>query len=230
MYQYSTIQALSNGFYDGQLTVGEMKTKGNLGLGTFNGLDGEMIVLDGSVYKVTVDGKVHHVPNGEQTPFVNIVDFNGAVAQGKAIQNFSDLEILLQEIIVSKNLVAAFRIDGSFDYIKVRSVAKQERPYPKLMEALQTQKVFEYSDLEGTVLGFWQPEMMSSINLSGFHFHFISSDRSKGGHLLDCTIQSPQIKVEQFHKIELELPTSEEFKQMPLSVTKQSVYDPKFGQ
>ena len=231
MYQYSTVNALSNGFYDGQLTIAEVKAKGNLGLGTFNGLDGEMIIFENKVYQVTVDGQVHEAADHQQTPFVNVVDFNAVAIEKKAnVQNFAALETLLHDFISSKNMVTAFRIDGLFNFVKTRSPAKQERPYPKLMEALKSQNIFDYQNVEGSIMGFWQPELMASINLPGFHFHFIANDRSKGGHLLDCKVQNPRISVQQFHKVDLELPASDEFKQMPLSVTKQSVYDPKFGQ
>lgn len=45
LFQYSTLEALLGGVYDGEVTVGELLTHGDFGLGTFNSLDGEMIIL-----------------------------------------------------------------------------------------------------------------------------------------------------------------------------------------
>jgi acetolactate decarboxylase len=50
VWQYSTIAALMAGAYDGDLTAGAVKRHGDFGFGTFNALNGEMIVLDGQVW------------------------------------------------------------------------------------------------------------------------------------------------------------------------------------
>ena len=41
----STIDAILNGLYDGIITYGELKEWGDFGIGTFEGLDGEMVAL-----------------------------------------------------------------------------------------------------------------------------------------------------------------------------------------
>ena len=56
--QVSTIDALLAGAYDGVMNTSEFKNYGNFGLGTFDKLDGEMIVLNGDVYQARYDGKV----------------------------------------------------------------------------------------------------------------------------------------------------------------------------
>ena len=48
--------ALLDGIYDGEMTIGELLGKGNFGIGTFDALDGEMIILDGVCYQLRGDG------------------------------------------------------------------------------------------------------------------------------------------------------------------------------
>src|SRR5258705_13808803 len=68
-YQVGTISGLVAGGYDGGVTVGELLRHGGFGLGTFNGVDGEMMVLDGRVYRGTIDGRAHLVTRADKTPF-----------------------------------------------------------------------------------------------------------------------------------------------------------------
>jgi len=88
-YQVSTISSLLAGGYDGDTTVGEMLRHGDFGLGTFNGVDGEMIVLDGQTYRATTDGLAHPVAPTELTPFAVVVPFHPqsstAVAPGQSL-------------------------------------------------------------------------------------------------------------------------------------------------
>ncbi len=56
MYQVSTLQALMLGYSRGVITVSELLQHGDTGLGTFENVDGEMILLDGVCYRATEDG------------------------------------------------------------------------------------------------------------------------------------------------------------------------------
>ena len=42
LYQVSLLQALSLGRYEGSVKISELKKNGNIGIGTFDGLDGEI--------------------------------------------------------------------------------------------------------------------------------------------------------------------------------------------
>lgn len=66
LYQVALIQSLVQGYYDGIITVGELKQHGDTGIGTFEGLNGEMIVLDGTVYQAVADGSIT-IPADEET-------------------------------------------------------------------------------------------------------------------------------------------------------------------
>lgn len=75
LFQTSTINALSEGVYDGEITYGELKKHGDVGIGTFNDLDGEMIELDGNFYQIKADGIVYLVDDSMRTPFAVVTFF-----------------------------------------------------------------------------------------------------------------------------------------------------------
>jgi acetolactate decarboxylase len=205
LYQVSTLQALMVGEYDGVVTAEEIKGYGDTGLGTFDALDGEMIVVDGKVYKAGVDGSVTEVLGDETIPFANVVFMN----YGKMIEltfdgGYDGLKFQLDMLYGEDNMPYAFVIEGWFTNIKYRSVPEQEKPYPPLTEAVEEQKVFEQELIWGTLVGFRFPEILGDMNATGYHLHFISEDREHGGHLLD--IESGDVtvygeKMEEFHVI-----------------------------
>ena len=155
-YQVATISSLLAGGYDGNATVGEMLRHGNFGLGTFNGVDGEMMVLDGRVYRGTTDGRAHLVTDSERTPFAVVVDFH---PQGSvpvvAGQSLEQLEVALDALPYSASRILAARIDGRFETIKIRSEPKQKLPYRPL-----------------SLIAFRFPAAASSVNVAGWHLHF----------------------------------------------------------
>ena len=59
LFQYATINSLLAGVFDGDLTIAKLKRHGDLGIGTFNALDGEMLALDGQFYQIRSDGHVY---------------------------------------------------------------------------------------------------------------------------------------------------------------------------
>jgi acetolactate decarboxylase len=212
LYQYSIIDALMAGVYDGHLTVGELKRQGNLGLGTFNALDGEMVVLDGKVYQVTVDGKVIQAPDSAKTPFAAVTFFtpNMFISLKKAT-NFAELTKLIDKALPTKNLIYALKIEGRFSRIKVRSVPRQTRPYPPLALAVEQQKVFTLTDVEGSMVGCRCPSFLKNVNVPGYHFHFLTKDRQAGGHVLDCALENLTIEVDPTCRLSLVLPEEPDF-------------------
>lgn len=187
LMQVSTIDALLAGVYDGQMTLGELKKHGDLGIGTFDALEGEMIVLDGTVYQARADGSVVEMPDRAATPFAAVVNFHADQTEIIKITDFSSLKSQIDSLAPNKNMFLAIRLNGTFPAMKVRSVPKQEKPYPPLAEVVKTQSVFELENVSGTVLGFRCPEYVKGINVPGYHLHFISYDRKRGGHILDFT-------------------------------------------
>ncbi|CEF57235.1 acetolactate decarboxylase [Acetobacter ghanensis] len=75
LYQTSTMAALLDAVYDGETTLDELLQHGNFGLGTFNSLDGEMIVTDGVVRQFRAEGLAAEVPGSLKTPFACVTYF-----------------------------------------------------------------------------------------------------------------------------------------------------------
>jgi acetolactate decarboxylase len=207
-YQISTISSLLAGGYDGDTTVGEMLRHGGFGLGTFNGVDGEMMVLDGRVYRGTTDGRAHLVADSELTPFAVVVAFrpqgSTAVAAG---QSLDQLEAALDALPYSTSRVLAARIDGRFRTIAVRSEPKQHPPYRSLAEVIKAQQVVHtLDDIDGTLIGFRFPAAATSVNVPGWHFHFLTADRSRGGHVLSLTTGAGKALLEEFSDLRIHFP------------------------
>ncbi|MBC8206622.1 MAG: acetolactate decarboxylase [Kiritimatiellaeota bacterium] len=218
LMQVSTIDALLAGAYDGQMTLGELKTHGNLGLGTFDALEGEMIVIDGNVYQARVDGAVYELPDEATTPFAAVVNFDAdqaALLHGSLTEEA--LQSQIDKLAPNKNLFLAFRVDGTFPSMKVRSVPKQSKPYPPLADAVKDQAVFEYTNVTGTVLGFRCPAFVKGINVPDYHLHFISKDRKTGGHVLDLTLQDAALQLDACNQFFLVLTDQENFSMIDLS-------------
>jgi acetolactate decarboxylase len=207
LFQASTIGALLEGAYDGDVTFAELAQHGDLGLGTLNGLDGEMIAVDGRFYRADVDGAVHEVSPSAKTPFAVMafftptaeVELDGALAQ-------DELFARLDERVPGQAASWTVRIDGSFERIRARSVPRQQRPYRPLTEVVAEQHVFELEDVAGTMLGFRFPDYSEGIEVSGYHLHFISEDRARGGHVLDCRSGNVRARLDLSSDLHLELP------------------------
>ena len=127
------------------------------------------------------------------------------------LSNLTELEDFLDLNLPSENLFYAVRVDGDFSYIKARSVPKQEKPYPKLADAVSTQSVFEFENISGTLVGFRAPEYVKGVNVPGYHLHFITEDRSAGGHVLDFEMENGDAGLDITNAFFMELPTSGDF-------------------
>ncbi|MFA6350674.1 MAG: acetolactate decarboxylase [Candidatus Omnitrophota bacterium] len=212
-YQYSTSNAFMAGSYDGQLTVKELKQQGNFGLGTFNGIDGELILSGGVAYQAGADGKVSRASNKLLVPFA-VVDFfrSSTEAVHYNALSYEELTEYLDLLMPDKNSVFAIRIEGSFASVRTRSFVKQDKPYKPFSEIAKTEKVAEFTDIRGVLVGFYFPDYMQEINFSGYHFHFISRDKKFGGHLLDCNLTQGIIKIQRVNNLFMTLPEKGENK------------------
>jgi acetolactate decarboxylase len=212
VYQTSTISSLLEGNYDGLATIGDLRRHGDFGLGTVNRLDGEMVALDGRFYQIRADGKAYVLQDSMQTPFAVVKFFAGDITL--ALHNRTDekqLEAFLDESLPSKDLFYAIRIEGTFAYVKTRSVPAQTRPYPRLIDAVKGQKMFEFRNVRGTIVGFRFPAYAGGINVPGYHFHFITQNRNAGGHLLDCDIERAEVFIDKSADFHMTLPVDRNF-------------------
>jgi acetolactate decarboxylase len=212
LFQYSTLGALVEGDFDGEITYRELKKHGGTGLGTFDGLDGEMIGLDGKFYQIKADGSVHPVDDLMKAPFAEVVFFQpdrtvllNTPLNGKPFESFLDNQL------PTKNIFFVFKIEGFFSYIKARSVPKQNRPYPSLDDVIRQQSIFEFHNIRGTIIGFRCPSYTAGINAPGYHFHFISADRQAGGHVLEFQVRDVKIEIDDISEFTMVLPGDKEF-------------------
>lgn len=203
IYQVSSLDSLAIGRFDGKTTYGRLKNFGDFGLGTFNAIDGEMIAVDGRFYQVKTDGKAYEVKKGLKTPFANVTHFNKDLQlQLNGNMTFSELQDYISTHLSDQNGYYAVRVEGDFEYVQTRSVHEQQRPYPGLSEVVANQVTFDFSNIEGTMVGFWFPEAVGTQNVNGFHFHFLTADRQAGGHLLDAKIKEGVIFIDRSTEIE----------------------------
>ena len=210
LFQISTIEALLHGAYDGDVTVVELAGRGDLGLGTFNALDGELVLVDGIVYRAAEDGSVHPAEPSRRSPFAVVTSFQpGTELYVGVVQ---DVDALLKQLAPPSPTCTAVRIEGRFEHVRLRSVGAQRRPYPPLADVLADQRIFEESDVLGVVVGFCFPAHNSRLNLPGRHLHFLSEDRLRGGHVLSCRPAECVVHVDHEAEIEVELPPGVELK------------------
>jgi acetolactate decarboxylase len=211
LFQVSTSGALVQGVYERAVSSKLLLNYGDFGLGTFENLDGEMVVLDGAIYPVRSDGKVSKIVDEVGTPFAVVTHF--VADQDQTIENassFKDLTKICDRCRDSDNLFYAFRIDGHFGNVHTRAMRETLEGLP-LAKAAAIQPEFEFTDVDGTLVGIWAPQFSSALNIAGYHFHFLSEDRSKGGHLLECSGKNLRVRVERLNDFHLSLPESEEF-------------------
>ena len=202
----SPINAILEGLYETPLTISELKEHGDFGIGTFNDLNGELILLDGIAYQFDVDGVVHKVKDEEKTPFAASCFFKPfSVEEIPSQADYSTFISFLDRCLPSPNMLYAIRIDGCFSKVLTRSVPKTKN-YTPLVEATAFQKELQLNNVEGTMVGFYTPEFMPSVNVPGYHFHFITNDCLQGGHLLGCELNSGRLSIQICNRLVLNLP------------------------
>ncbi len=221
LYQVSLLQDLTQGDYYGSVPVGDLKEKGDIGLGTFDKLNGELIMLDGKVYRADGDGKVEEVPDEETIPFASVTFFDeDDKSDIKDIKDINGLIDFLDKKYTkdSGNYFQVVRLDGTFKSMNVRSEMAQKEPYKPLAEVMETdQRFFDYKNIEGTVVGIYCPVYMDKMNSAGWHFHFISKDGSKGGHIVDLQIKEGTVAWDETTKLDMELPDVDKFSEYDFS-------------
>ena len=134
--------------------------------------------------------------------------------------DYKAVQASIDEKVPNQNLFAAVEIVGKFKHIKVRSVPAQNKPYPPLAQAAEKQSIFEMNDVSGVIVGFRTPQFVKGVNVPGCHFHFLSDDRTQGGHILDFELIEGSCKVDLCNKFLLLLPENDSLKDIDLSQDK----------
>lgn len=211
VYQISTASALVEGVYQGAVRIENLRKHGDLGLGTFEELDGEMVILDGKFYQVRCDGSVREVGDDVLTPFAVITTFVADAALTlEQCPDMGHLTSCYDQLRRSDNEFYALKVTGRFAHVRTRAVCRQKQGV-RLVEAAAVQPEFDFHDVSGTLVGFWTPEYARTLNVPGYHLHFLSDDHNCGGHLLQCTGANLHVEIQREGSYHLALPETEDF-------------------
>lgn len=207
LFQHNTLGVLMTGLFDGSLTIEKLLLQGSIGIGTLDGLDGELIVLDGKAYQVKADGSCHQVKGHHLTPYAVVTAFEPEnLLEITSEQSRKSFEQIMTRYFSSINTFQAIKLKGTFKVITCRSIKKQEKPYPRLVEVSRKQTVFTKETVEGTLVGFYTPELFGSIAAEGFHLHFLSDKKDFGGHVLDFIVENGTVEWQTMETLEQHFP------------------------
>jgi acetolactate decarboxylase len=226
LVQFSLVAALAAGDYDGDTPLREVLRDGDFGVGTFRRLDGEMIVLDGQMYQALADGSIRAADLESTTPFAAVKFFS----RDGGFDNFvaatlDDLDSQLDRKLPRRNAPYAIRIDGEFPELTLRSVPAQSPPYQPLVSVVKQQVTHELHDLRGTLIGLRCPAWIGTLNVAGYHWHFLSDDRKTGGHVLACELRNGTLAFDECKSVVIHLPQSDEFETYDATVIKKQDID-----
>jgi acetolactate decarboxylase len=212
LVQVSTMDALLGGDYHGKMPVADLLGYGDLGLGTFDRLDGEMVVEQGLVWQIKSDGSVGQASAQQLVPYAAVIKFKAerAAAISTPVE-LAAFQALINGLVSDQRKFCAFRFKGRFSALTTRSVPAQREPYPPLMKVINEEQVtFELKNVKGTLVGFRSPAEMKGVGVPGYHMHFISDDRLNGGHILKATLESGILEWALTDRFLLILPESSE--------------------
>lgn len=219
--QVALLQSLAQGYLGGTVTVGELRTWGDTGIGTFEGVNGEMIVLDGTVYQALGSGKVIVAADKTKVPFANVTFFENDISVNlRDIANKAALEQRLNQAVKEngENSFYVVKLHTTFPHILFRSEYGSKKPYPTLVEALKDKQTeFTHKDMTGTLVGLYCPSYMSGLNSAGWHFHFISDDKKHGGHILELSIRQGEAQLDKTDNFSMHLPADKTFHKIDLA-------------
>ncbi|MCF6515423.1 acetolactate decarboxylase [Lactobacillus sp. S2-2] len=212
LYQYGTLALLVPGLFKGTASLNDILNHGDTGIGTGEGLDGELIIINGTTYQVNGDGDVNKLNDNFKLPFADVhyADFNNLFT----VNNETSASQLYEQILKSNktnNIFIAVKIHGIFSFMKTRAVKKQEEPYTTLENSAKDQSIFTKNNVEGTIIGYYAPELFNGPAVGGFHTHFLADDLSMGGHILDFKMESGYVNGQKLYKLEQDLPKDEEY-------------------
>ncbi|SNR77043.1 acetolactate decarboxylase [Lutibacter agarilyticus] len=218
-YHYSIWEAFVNKIYDGTLKASELKERGTIGLGSYNALEGELVMLDGILYEALGDGSVIVVNDTTKIAYANAAFYKEDVAfKFEDTYNYEDLRKELNLQTGSKNFFYAFKIHGTFQKLKLGGVPKQEKPYTEGLDVLiPNRPVFDKENITGTMVGFYCPEFIGKINVTGYHLHFVSDDKKSAGHVMEFTNASDLTGgYKKISKYQFDLPETNEYEAVNL--------------
>ena len=212
LYQTSTMGALLDGIYDGNVTIAELLRHGDFGVGTFNHLDGEMVVNNGICYHLYASGEARIAGLDELTPFAAVTTFDPDMTF--QVDTATTRAALLSQIdarLTSENLFYAIRAVGDLSTVSTRTASRQEAPYQPLAKATDEQAVRTFTGTRGVLVGFRTPDYEQGIAVAGYHLHFLTAEGTGGGHAFDFVLERAVVEICTVSEMRLSLPTSGPF-------------------
>jgi acetolactate decarboxylase len=216
MYQVSTLQALALGYTRSVVRTDELLSHGNTGLGTFEDVNGEMIVVDRHCYQAAEEGSITEMPPDIGVPFASVANLQGD--RVFTLSEIPDIEHLKMELNLKieedfgLNSMHIAKIEGDFERVDARSESAYRSHHVELKDILgKTQKSFCFEQIRGTMVCIYYPDYMDGINAPGWHLHFISEDRKWGGHVFDLQMRRGEVFLDKISRIEIQLPSEPAF-------------------
>jgi acetolactate decarboxylase len=212
LYQTSTMSALLDGIYDGSVTIAELLQHGDFGVGTFNHLDGEMVVNEGVCFHLFSSGEAKVAGHDELTPFAAVTTFQADITLDvQTSTTRTDLLARIDASVSSENLFYGIRVSGRFASVATRTAARQEAPYRPLAEATDDESEQTFGRTTGVLVGFRTPDYEQGISVAGYHLHFLNDDHTAGGHAFDFVLEAGLVEISIVSEMRLSLPTSGPF-------------------
>lgn len=210
LFEHGTLANLMAGNMGGTITAADLLKHGSQGLGTFDGCDGEVVILNNEVYQAVSSGKVNHITDlSQKMPFASAHFPKDPQAIKLGQTDFKYLNHQLVEKLQLKNVFAALLLNGTFDHVKIRIALKQTRPYPSLLDAAKKQATFTRDHISGTIVGYYAPTIFGTVTAGGWHLHFISDDRKFAGHLLEFNAPHLSGNYEVFDQLNQHFPVND---------------------
>ncbi|PIT41898.1 alpha-acetolactate decarboxylase [Snodgrassella alvi] len=208
--QFSTINALMAGLFDGVFAVGDVKKYGDFGLGCSHALAGE-VIIDQDFLEADGDKAVKVMGDKELLPFVQVTTFQPDKVVDVVDICKDNLYTHLSNYLPMDNVFVAVRINARFDELKIRRPHAQQKPYPSVVKVFEQQVVDTVEAVSGSLIGFWTPDFFKELSVAGFHLHFIDTTRKLGGHVIDFRAAKAELAFERKQSIEIALPQREEY-------------------
>jgi acetolactate decarboxylase len=211
LYICAPLNALVAGIYEENIHLDEIVSHGDFGIGTFDDLDGEMVIVDRVVYQLAIDGRAIKMAGPVMTPYAAVTFFN-PVIQADLDNEMQYVRFLewLNNLLPSPNIFYAIRIDGEFSRVRAHSVPRQANHRP-MVEVEAEQRSFHFENIQGTLAGIYTPDFMSTLSFPGHHLHFLSADLQTGGHLVSCTPRRVRARIQLIHRLELNMPMTRDY-------------------
>jgi acetolactate decarboxylase len=204
LFQASSLNSLLKGSYEGKMTIHDLLDHGDFGLGALEYMDGELVCLDAVCYQITVDGVAHKLSPESKIAFATEVFFKSDKTFDVGEQhNFTELQKYLDDEFIEKNNTFAIKINGFFSDITTRSIPKQDKLYVPLSDVVANQTISHFSNVKGTLVGFYIPDYMKEINVAKYHFHFVTYDREFGGHLINMSMTNGTIQISKINEVHI---------------------------